>query len=185
MFYIWYKFCSFNRRGWVNWNIKGCSKNCINCDKAFSDEETYYCRLFLEPEGPCRKDYCQKCWSEFKNEILNREHSYWQGRFKVEPEPIEEKIEEPILKKLLKKWIDSQERLHQCFCYIIAVMLERNKTFRPKPAIKHQKGKKQLVYEDRDNGEVYVMEDPGLTLAELNEIEDELKNMLKKELEEN
>ena len=167
----------------MNWNIKGCSSQCINCHRDFSDGDSYHCRLFLEAIGPRREDYCEKCWEGLFSANSLKEHSYWQGRFKLIPEPEEEKIEEPLLKRLLKKWIDSTERLHHCFCYIITLNLERNKTFQVKPSIKDLDGREKLVYEDKDTGETYILEDPGLTLEKLDEIEKELQDMLKQELE--
>lgn len=167
----------------MNWNIKGCSDQCIQCHKDFTDNDSYHCRLFLEIEGPRREDYCKNCWEQTKSNITSQGYSYWKGRYKIKPEPVEEKIEEPLLKQLLKKWINSGKRLHQCFCYIIALMLQRNKTFRAQPSLKNPDGKERLVYEDRDNGETYILEDPGLTLKELDQIEGQLQEMLKQELQ--
>lgn len=159
-----------------NWEIQGCSGKCIKCRHDFTDEEVFYCRLFLEVEGPRREDYCKDCWEERSDSLKG--YSSWQGRYKIQPEKIEEEpIKEPVSKQLLKKWLHSTERLHQCFCYVLAVLLERNKTFQVRPKIKGQ-----LVYEDRDTGETYILEDPGLTLKELGEIEGQLQEMLKQEL---
>lgn len=166
----------------MNWNIKGCSEKCLKCQKEFIDKDLYHCRLFLEVEGPRREDYCNACWAALESNNISQGYSYWKGSFKAKHEPVEEKIEEPLLKRLLKKWIDSEERLHQCFCYILALMLQRNKTFIPKPSVKNPEGREQLVYEDRDNGETYILGDPGLTLKELDEIEKDLQEMLKQEL---
>lgn len=165
----------------MNWDLKGCSGRCIKCNKDFNDEETYFCRLFLEKEGPRREDYCENCWGA-KQEAQGA-HSVWQGRYKVEPVKIEEEtLQEPVSKQLLKKWINSTERLHQCFCYVLAIHLERSKTFSEKPSIKSEDGKKQLVYEDRDTGETFILEDPCLTLKELDEVEGQLQEMFKQEL---
>jgi len=167
----------------MNWDIKGCHDQCINCHKAFSDGAYYYCRLLMDTEGPRREDYCQECWQKLKQGKSPDTYSYWQGIFRVRPEPIkeEDKIEEPLLKRLLKKWFNSKERLHQCFCYIIALILERNKTFQARPSIKADQGAEQLVYEDRDTGETYIIDDPGLSLKELNTIEKQLQDMMKQE----
>lgn len=137
----------------------------------------------METTGPRREDYCEKCWEGLVSFDSSKEYSYWQGRFKLIPFPMEEKIEEPLLKRLLKKWIDSTERLHHCFCYIITLNLERSKTFQAKPSLKDAQGKEKLVYEDKNTGETYILEDPGLTLEKLDEVEKELQDMLKQELE--
>lgn len=165
----------------MNWDIKGCNGKCIKCSKSFNDNELFYCRLFVEKEGPRREDYCTDCWAGRTESAAS--HSSWQGKYKLEPLKIEEEpIEEPLLKHLLKKWIHSTERLHQCFCYVLVILLERNRTFSEKPSIKEQDGRVQLVYEDKDTGETYVIEDPHLNLTELNNIESQLQTMLKQEL---
>lgn len=168
----------------MNWNIKGCSKDCVNCHKEFTNMEAYHCRLSFENEEPVRKDYCEKCWIENREATDDQLFSYWKGTFKALPEPVEEDIiDEPILKHLLKKWLNSNERIHQCFCYILVLMLERSKTFVPKPSIKDETGKERLVYEDKKSGEAYILDNPGLTLKELDDIEKELQDMLKQELQ--
>lgn len=166
----------------MNWDIQGCSGRCIKCGKDFTDEESYYCRLLLEKEGPKREDYCVNCWTERAE--VQAGYSLWQGRYKAEPVKIEEEsLEEPISKQLLKKWLHSADRLHQCFCYVLAIHLERNKTFLEKPPVDNIDGKRQLIYEDRDTGETYIIEDPKLGLKELGEIEGQIQEMLKQELQ--
>ena len=165
----------------MNWDIKGCSGRCVRCNKGFKDGELYQCRLIMEENGPRREDYCIPCWQEINNDAA-KGYSIWQGRYAAEAEPEEEPITEPILKHLLKKWLHSQERLHQCFCYILALMLERKKKLSPRPGITGPEGRRCLVYEDRYNGEDYIIEDPGLLLKELDQIEGQLQDMLKQEL---
>lgn len=166
----------------MNWNIKGCSDQCVNCKKTFLDGEMYSCRLFLIEDGPRREDYCKDCWENHKNGSGAKAYSFWQGRFKAEPEPIEENvIEEPLLKRLLKKWIDSKERLHQCFCYVLALMLERKKIFKLRPPVSNAPGDEQMVYEDKETGETYILDNPKLTLAELHEIEHDLHILMDRE----
>lgn len=166
----------------MNWNIKGCSPQCTNCKKEWKDKDEYHCLLFLLPQGSRRDDYCVNCWGDGKRE--NNADSYWKGRFKdvgAGLGPAQPALGEPLLLRILKKWMNKEERLHQCFCYIIALLLERNRYFRKRPSIKKD-GHEELVYEDRTTGEAYILEDPNLTLAELTTIETPLLNMLKQEL---
>lgn len=165
----------------MNWDIKGCSGKCVRCDKIFEDGDLYQCRLIMEENGPRREDYCIPCWQKIDNDPA-KSYSVWQGRHIVEIGPVEEPITEPILKHLLKKWIHSKERLHQCFCYILALMLERKKKFSPRPEVDGPDGRKCLVYEDRHSGEDYIIEDPGFSLKELDRVEGQLQDMLEKEL---
>ncbi len=167
----------------MSWNIAGCSTKCAKCSKEFEDDNHYHCRLSLAVDGPQREDYCAQCWEEIEVKSVEK-YSYWQGRYKSKPVQVkEEPIKEDVSKRLLKKWIDSTERLHQCFCYILSLMLLRKKSFQQKPSLKTDQGKEQLVYEDRETGETYVLEDPRLTLQELDQVEGQLQEMLKKELE--
>lgn len=171
----------------MSWNIAGCSGQCTKCQTVFINEQTYNCYLFLDIDGPKREDYCQQCWQKMAA-VAGRpdgHHSYWQGRYKYQPEPVkEEPLKGDVSKRLLKKWLDSPERLHQCFCYILALMLLRKKYFQQKPSLKNDQGKEELVYEDRETGETYILADPGLSLAELDQVESQLQEMLKKELAE-
>lgn len=168
----------------MSWNITGCSKQCIHCMYIFKDQDLYHCKLIIGDDGPERQDCCEECWDKIKDSNKN-EFSYWQGKYRQKPIVAkEEPIKESVSKKLLKKWIQSPERLHKCFCYILILMLERKKLFSPKPSIKTEDGKKQLVYEEKDTGEVYILEDPALTLKELGAIESQLQEMMKRELQE-
>lgn len=168
----------------MNWDIKGCSGKCIKCNKNFDDGEIFQCRLFLEQEGPRREDYCKDCWRASVEPLKG--YSSWQGRYKLQPVEINDaSVSEPILKQLLKKWLNSSEKLHQSFCYILAILLERDKTFQERPKVAGPDGRKQLIYEDRDTGETYILSDPGLTLKELKDIEGQLQEMLKQELKPN
>lgn len=165
----------------MNWDIKGCSGKCIKCNKDFDNEEIFCCRLFLEETGPMREDYCMNCWNVRTDSPKG--YSNWQGRYRSQPQEIEEEpVKEPIAKQLLKKWLHSTERLHQCFCYVLALLLLRNRTFSEKPKIMGSDGKERLVYEDKDTGETYILEDPCLTINELTQIEGQLQGMLKQEL---
>lgn len=156
----------------MSWDLAGCSGRCIRCSRDFSDGEFFWCRLLLDEDSPRREDYCVGCWDSQKG------FSSWKGRYRLEPEKIkEEPLKEPISKQLLRKYLHSTERLHQCLCYILAILLERNKAFRPRPAMKGH-----IVYEDRDTGETYLLSDPGLTIKELDGIEGELVEMLRQEL---
>lgn len=156
----------------MSWDIQGCSGKCIRCNKDFIDGESYWCRLLLDDREARREDFCMDCWDSQKG------YSTWRGRYKIEPEKVaEEPIKEPISKQLLKKYLHSSERLHQCLCYILGLLLERNKVFQPRLSMKGN-----IVYEDRETGETYVLNDPGLTIKELDGIEEELLGMLKQEL---
>ena len=168
----------------MGWDIKRCNGRCIKCNKEFADGESYLCRLLMQIDGPYREDYCESCWNE-GGSSFDKGFSCWQGRFIKEPEEEKEEMQEPVLKRLLKKWLHSKERLHQCFCYVLAVLLERKKTFKACPRTKDSDGIENLVYEDKDTGETYVLPDPLLTLKELGEIEEQLHAMIIEEFDGN
>lgn len=157
----------------MSWEIKACSKRCIRCGRDFTDGEDFWCRLLLEEGGPRREDYCRECWDSKKG------YSNWKGRYKIEPATVsEEPIKESISKQLFKKYLHSTERLHQCLCYILAILLERSKAFQPRPRVDGH-----IVYEDKDTGETYVLTDPGLSIRELDTVEKELQELLRQELD--
>jgi hypothetical protein len=106
----------------------------------FEDNESFNCILFLEKDNAVREDYCIECWG--KRSFEKKGYSSWQGRYKIEPQRIEiEPVKGSALKELLKKWLHSTERINQCFCYVLAIMLEREKSFLERPKIKNPDGK--------------------------------------------
>ena len=140
----------------MSWNITGCNKQCKGCNVQFQDGHIYHCHLSLGVDGPIREDYCQECWDKFNLESSEK-ISYWQGKFKSKTVVVkEEPIKESASKRLLKKWLNSPERLHQCFCYILALMLQRKKIFQPQPPLKEPGNKDKLVYEDKETGEMGI-----------------------------
>lgn len=157
-----------------NWDISACSGRCIKCSRSFTDGEFFWCRLYLDGDSPRREDYCVDCWGNSQKGYPN-----WRGRYRVQLErAVEEPLKEPVSKQLLKKYLHSTERIHQCLCYVLGILLERNKSFQPRTAMEGR-----IVYEDKETGEVYILTDPGLSIKELDEIEGKLLEMLKQELD--
>lgn len=156
-----------------NWHVKKCSPACEGCQKAFQDRENLYSSLFFEDGEYQRKDVCEACWSKNSAAL-----SSWQTTFIVPPPPAEEAVKkenaESLLRKLLAK--ENDENLNAIF--ILTVMLERKKLLVERDTQTTEDGRKLRVYEHKKTGETFMVIDPELKLAELEQVQEEVVVLL-------
>jgi len=62
-------------------------------------------------------------------------------------------------------------------CFVLAVMLERKRVLK-QVRTENASGDRLLIYEHRDNGDVFIVRDPQLRLSELERVQDEVVNLL-------
>ncbi len=168
----------------MEWEIQSRSKNCCHCQKEFYEGDRYHCLLTFIDDRPLRRDFCQFCWNDKINKETDRDQivSYWQSTVKpqlvVEKEPIKKNIAE----ELLRKYLHATETSHKNFCYILALMLERKKILTHKDTITESRtGKKLLVYEHTKTDETFIIENPELSLSELDSVQNQVKEILQSE----
>ncbi len=156
-----------------NWHVKKCSPVCEGCQKAFQDRESLYSSLFFEEGAYQRKDVCEACWKKESAAL-----SSWKTTFIVPPPPAEEAVKkenaESLLRKLLAK--ENDEDLNAIF--ILTVMLERKKLLVERDTQTSEDGRKLRVYEHKKTGETFMVIDPELKLAELEQVQEEVVVLL-------
>ncbi|NNJ71064.1 MAG: hypothetical protein HKP10_07245 [Kiritimatiellales bacterium] len=156
-----------------NWHVKKCSPACEVCQKEFQDRENLYSSLFFEGGEYLRKDVCESCWNKESAAL-----SSWKTTFIVPPPPAEEAVKkenaESLLRKLLAK--ENDEDLNAVF--ILTVMLERKKLLVERDTQTSEDGRKLRIYEHKKTGETFMVIDPELKLAELEQVQDEVVVLL-------
>jgi hypothetical protein len=75
---------------------------------------------------------------------------------------------------MLRRLMESNDPAHANTRYLLAVMLERKRVLRPRDSM--EKG--VLVYEHARSGETFVIADPGLSLADLAAVQEEVSALL-------
>jgi len=169
----------------MEWNIQSRSKVCVGCEQVFLDGQWYHCLLEFDEEEVVRKDYCDGCWEQIQPRQKSSTDfiSYWRGLIKFKPA-----VEKPeVLRKqtaeeLLRKYLHARQPAEKNFCYILALMLERKKILIHKDTVLKEGLAGQLfIYEHSRTQEVFVVENPGLALDDLDDVQQQVKELLETE----
>jgi hypothetical protein len=157
------------------WNIKPRGDTCSGCGKAFADQEPFFSRLTFGAEGYVRQDTCAACWQEpAKQGAL----SVWKSLFKVPAPPPPEPIKKETAESLLRELMQTDDPTKRNTIYILAVMLERRRVLVERDVQTRDDGVKVRVYEHRKTNETFLVPDPGLHLAELTQVQQEVLALL-------
>jgi hypothetical protein len=158
-----------------SWHVRSRSRECAASGRAFIDGETIVTALFPDPasSGYLRRDYSLEAWKELPAESENP-FSFWKTSFSAPSgnavaDPIEKLSPEEILTRLVEEDQDYTENTR----YILAVMLERQKLLRETDSQRTPNGILR-VYEHRKTGEIYLIRDPDIPLAQVETVQNEV-----------
>jgi len=157
------------------WAIRPRAHQCAKSEQPFADGAIIYTLLYRERNGFRREDISEQAWLEIKGQV--EPFSFWRSRFEVAPspppEPLPKESGEILLRKLMGE--DRPEDLNAR--YVLSLMLERKKIFRPVD-IKEKGEEKFLIYEHTRTGEVFIVEDPRLRLDQLDSVQEQVYALL-------
>ncbi len=158
-----------------SWHVRSRSRECAATQQAFTDGEAIITALFPDPEasGYLRKDYRIEAW-EKRGDDEEAPFSFWKTKFAAptsdaDEDPMENLSPEELLARLIEEDQEHTENTR----YILAVMLERQKLLRETDS-QHTPTGILRVYEHRKNGEIYLVRDPNIPLAEIEAIQEEV-----------
>jgi hypothetical protein len=160
------------------WSIKSRSRECAATGEPFADGEKIRAAIFPDPDssGYLRRDYKLASWQERADD--EPPFSSWLTTF--HPPEVEEKAEDVVEQDpetLLQKMVEEDEEHTENARYILAVMLERKKLLRETDTQKVPSGVLR-VYEHRKTGNVYLIKDPGIALADVDRVQEEVRQLL-------
>lgn len=163
----------------MEWEIQRRSEACSRCGNPFSDGDEYYTGLAFEEGNEIRRmDACSGCAPA----LIGSAFSIWKGRITV-PSPPPEPVPGDVSEKLLRRFIQENETTTLNVRYVLAVMLERKKVLVQRERITaSEEGADRLVYEHRSTGETLIVEDPHLSLSEIGAVQEEVKEILDREI---
>lgn len=162
-----------------SWHIRSRSRECAASGVPFVDGQAIVTALFPDPDssGYLRKDFSMEAWAARtpQDEVP---FSFWKANFQAtvtedKPGMIEKESVEGLLKRLVEEDEDHTENVR----YILAVMLERQRLLRETDTQRMPNGILR-VYEHRKNGDVYIIRDPDIPLAEVDKVQEEIILML-------
>jgi hypothetical protein len=157
------------------WAIKHRADRCAVTQRPFAPGEHFYTLLFHDSNGYRREDLSEEAWAKRNNNI--QPFSFWKTRY----EPLPPEKPEPLAKEnaaqLFRRLMTSGNPPANA-CYVLAAMLERKRVLKQIKTENAGNGR-VLIYEDRDNGDVFIVSDPGLRLDELEAVQNEVAELLR------
>lgn len=159
-----------------DWPIKHRAEVCAITHRPFAPGEQFYTLLFREGDGFRREDLSEEGWAK-RNENI-RPFSFWKTRYEppvqAPPEPLGKENAEELLRRLLAE----KNPANANACYVLAAMLERKRVLKQiKPEEPTERN--VLVYEHATTGDVFIVPDVQMRLAELDSVQHEVAQLLK------
>lgn len=159
------------------WNIRSRGHVCSICQKPLEDKMRVVSVLKETADGYERLDCHAECWSASKPDW--EPFSQWDGVYFA---PVKEEKQEPLKKEdagdLIRKLVTLDDPAMKNVVYVLAVMLERSKILVERDSKELADGTIRRVYEDRKNGDTFVILDPRIRLENLAEVQTQVVALL-------
>lgn len=167
----------------MGWEIQKRSTACGGCGNVFEEGETYHGTLRREGEAFLRRDLCEDCWARPLGDGSPGFFSQWRGTFRVPetPSPVEP-IRGDVVERLLKRYLGSSSPGEARICYVLSLFLERKRRFVERDRVREE-GRSWILYEDRRTGDTFLVEDPGMRLDEVPQVQREVEMIIRREEE--
>lgn len=160
------------------WKISSRGHVCSVCQKPLVDKAPVVSVLKELPDGYERQDCHPECWKTAPRDWTP--FSQWEGVYTAPPPPDARK--EPLKKEtadeLLRHLISLDDPAMKNVVYVLAVMLERSKILIERDQKELDDGTIRRVYEDRKQGDTFVILDPRLRLENLADVQGEVVALL-------
>jgi hypothetical protein len=163
------------------WNIKSRAHVCAGTGRPFLEGEVFHTALFEAEDGTLeRRDFSAEAW-ETEGSPAQSAFSHWRATYTP---PVKEVRTEAVRKEnaeeLLRRLVSEDEAHTENARFILAVMLERQKILRQTDS--HKVGEtKLLIYEHRKTGDVLLIRDPEIPLADVDRVQTEVVLLLDQE----
>ena len=159
------------------WNIRSRGHVCSLCQKPLVDKAPVVSVLREVAGGYERFDCHPECWKATQRDW--EPFSQWDGVYFA---PVREAKKEPLKKEyageLLRQLVTMDDPAMKNVVYVLAVMLERSKILVERDAKELEDGSIRRVYEDRKQGDTFVILDPRLRLENLSEVQQQVVALL-------
>lgn len=159
------------------WNIRSRGHVCTICDRPLVDRAPVVSALKEVNDGYVRYDCHPECWKTAERDW--EPFSQWDGVYFA---PVKEAKSEPLKKEdageLLRQLVTLDDPSMKNVVYVLAVMLERSKILVERGRKELPDGTLRRVYEDRKQGDTFIILDPRLRLENLAEVQQQVVALL-------
>ena len=163
-----------------DWNIRARGHVCTVCHRPLVDKSPVVSALREVSGGYERWDCHPECWKTAERDW--EPFSLWDGVYAA---PVREEKKEPVKKEdageLLRQLVTLDDPAMKNVVYVLAVMLERSRILVERDAKEVGEGavrEIRRVYEDRKQGDTFVILDPRLRLENLAEVQRQVVSLL-------
>ena len=157
------------------WQIKARARQCAKSQEPFAAGATIYTLLFRDRNGFRREDISERAWLEIKGQV--QPFSFWKSRYEAPPPPGPEPVPKESGESLLRKLLHEDQPDHLNARYVLSIMLERKKILK-QVDVRENGTIRFLIYEHAKTGEIFIIEDPGLKLDQLDSVQQEVYTLL-------
>jgi hypothetical protein len=107
-----------------------------------------------------------------------RPYSYWRAKYVPPPPPQTEAVSKQTAEDLLRSYMEETGPEHTNARYILALMLERKRILKEVEVKQGDDGSQTRIYEHAKTGEVFIIPDPQLKLAQVEEVQMQVADLL-------
>ncbi|MGJ8724513.1 MAG: hypothetical protein ACSHYB_08145 [Roseibacillus sp.] len=160
-----------------NYSIKSRSHCCHLTGEAFQEDQPFIAAIFPDTEasGYIRLDYSVAAWDTREDET--QPFSFWRSHYKPPVKEEETQVTPHDPQTLFAKLIEDDEAHTENARFILAAMLERKKIIRETDTQQLPTGLLR-IYENRKTGDVFIVKDPQIALADVESIQEEVQQLL-------
>lgn len=159
------------------WNIRSRGHVCSVCGQPLVDKTPMVSVLKETADGYERLDCHPECWKTLPRDW--EPFSFWDGVYLA---PVKEAKAEPLKKEdageLLRQLVTLDDPEMKNVVYVLAVMLERSKILVERDVKVLDDGTYRRVYEDRKQGDTFVILDPRIRLENLADVQAQVVSLL-------
>ena len=159
------------------WNIRSRGHVCSFCQKPLVDRAPVVSALRETTDGYERFDCHPECWKASERDW--EPFSQWDGVYFA---PVKEEKKEALKKEdageILRQLVTLDDPAMKNVVYVLAVLLERSKILVERDTKEQPGGELKRVYEDRKNGDTFVILDPRIRLENLAEVQGQVVALL-------
>lgn len=160
-----------------DWNIRSRGHVCSICQKPLMDKAPVI-SVLKETSGAYERLDCHpECWKSAPRDW--EPFSQWDGIYVA---PVKEEKKEALKKEdageLIRKLITLDDPSMLNVVYVLAAMLERSKILVERDVKIDADGAMRRVYEDRKNGDTFVILDPRIRMENLTEVQAQVVALL-------
>lgn len=160
----------------TDWTIQSRSHQCASTGQPFTEGEPFYTLLFYENGEFRREDLCEEAFKARNADIAP--FSCWRGKYVPPPPPEAEPVSKQTAEDLLRQYMEESSPEHANARYILALMLERKRILKEVETKRGADGSLTRIYEHPKSGEVFIIPDPQLKLAQVAELQAQVADLL-------